>query len=145
MAKRKPTGRDNRKDLEQQSFRIDDSVAGAPEVSRAVCDETTHDKLDTINASLGGSNDTTPNIYNVDVFTAGVELSQLLPADTKNFIIKSRNKGELKLAYSLGGTGIDYITIPRGCSFVDSNFYASVTIYFQSTKPGDVIEIVAYS
>lgn len=53
MAKRKPNGRDNRKTMEHNSFRVDDSVAGDPSVWRAVCDETTHDKLDNIVNALG--------------------------------------------------------------------------------------------
>ncbi len=54
MAKRKPTGKDNRKDFHHHTFRVDDSVPGDPEVWTAVCDEVAHDKLDEIASALGG-------------------------------------------------------------------------------------------
>ena len=145
MAKRKPTGKDNRKDFEQQSFRIDDSVPGDPTVWRAVIDEIAHEKLDAIISGVGGSTDTTVTLYNVTVATANSEESQVLPANTKYFIIRSRNKGKLRLAYTSGGTSTNYMTIPTGTSFDDMNFYTSIELFFQSNKPGDVIEIIAYS
>jgi hypothetical protein len=145
MAKRKPTGKDNRKDLEVKSFRIDDSVIGDPAVYRAVCDEIAHDKLDAIIAGVGGSSDTTVTIYNKTIVAADSEESQVLPANTKYFLIRSRNGGKLRLAYISGGTSANFITIPTGNSFNDGNFYTSIEVFFQSTKPGDVIEIIAYS
>lgn len=145
MAKRKPTGKDNRKDLEQMSFRIDDSVAGDPVIYRAVCDEIAHGKLDAIIAGVGGSNDTVVSIFNHTVITANTEESQALPAGTKHFLIRSRNRGKIKLAYESGGTSANFLTIPAGTSFTDNNFYTTVELFFQSSKPNDVIEIVAYS
>lgn len=145
MAKRKPTGKDNRKDLETKSFRIDETVLNDPIVYRAVCDEIAHEKLDAIIAGVGGSTDTTVTIYNKTVTLANTEDSQVLPSNTKYFTIRSRNKGRLRLAYTSGGTNTSYITLPTGTSFDDPNFYSSIELFFQTSKPGDVIEIIAYS
>lgn len=145
MAKRKPTGKDNRQTMEHNSFRVDETITADPVWYRAVCDEIGHEKLDAILAALGGSSNTTATIYNVNIISAGSEQSQALPASTKNFLLRSRNKGKVQLAYTVGGSGTNFVTIPAGSSFVDRQFYLSQTIYFQSTKPGDVIEIIAYS
>ncbi len=142
MAKRIPNSSDNVRDLEQGAFRVDTVTNNK---FKAVCDEVAHDLLAAILAALGGSADTISTTFNVNIISAGTEVSQALPANTKNFIIRSRNKGSIRLAYTLGGTNTNYLTIPTGSSFVDEQFRTGATIYFQSTKPGDVIEIVAYS
>lgn len=142
MAKRKPQKGDNTGDMNRAAYRIDDTNN---DTYRAVCDEIAHGKLDQVIAGLGGSVDTTATIFNVNVISAGNEVAQALPANTKKFLIRSRNKGRLRLAYSLGGTNTSYLTIPTGSSYEDAEFYVSQTLYFQSTKPGDVIEIVAYT
>lgn len=142
MARRKPNGSDNRQTMDKFAYR-EETTTGAWE--RAVYDETTHGKLDAVLGALGGSVDTTVTIYNVNIINSNVEISQALPPNTKAFIIKSRNKGQVKLAYALGGTNTAYLTIPVGGSFEDTRFYQNVTLYFQTTKPGDIIEIVAYT
>lgn len=142
MAKRKPFANDNIQVMDHQAFRIDDSTK---ETWRAVADEAAHDKLDAIAAALGAASNTVATIYNVSIISAGVEQSQALPANTKKFLIRSRNKGQVRLAYSSGGTNTTYLTLPLGTSFVDDAFYTAQTVYFQSSKPGDIIEIVAYA
>lgn len=142
MAKNKPSSSDNIRDLEHGVFRVD-GVTG--DKFKAVCDETAHAILEAILNQLGGSSEVEPTIYNVNIISADTEQSQALPANTKGFLIRSRNRGKLRLAYETGGTSTTYLTIPTGTSFEDNQFYSSVTLYFQSTKPGDVIEIVAYS
>jgi len=142
MAKRKPTGKDNLRSMDRDAFWIDDVTK---EAERAVRDAEAGQKLDAIANALGAATTTTPVIYNLNIINQGTEYSQALPANTKAFLVRSRNKGRLRLAYSSGGTNADYVTIPNGSSFKDTNFYTSVTLYVQSTKPGDIIEIVAYS
>lgn len=142
MAKRRTNRTDERQSLDRKAYFIDDANGT---VDRAVKDEDAGQKLDAIINALGGSADTTPIIYNLNIINQGTEYSQALPANTKAFIVRSRNKGRLRLAYSTGGTNADYVTIPTGSSFKDTNFYTSITVYVQSTKPGDIVEIVAYS
>ena len=84
---------------------------------------------------------TTPIIFNVTVGTANTEFSQALPANTKKFIIKSRNSAKITFYYSPSAT--ETLTINAGFSFEDTSFYLGQTIYFKCSK-ADVIEVVAY-
>ena len=137
MARRK-----NVKDGLQQAIR-DTGVSQETEI--VVADDLSHDKLDAIIAALGGSASTTATLFNVSALTAGTEYSQALPANTKRFIIRSRNKSILQLAYTIGQTGTTYLTIPAGASYEDSNLYTAQTVYFQASKNAETIEIIAFT
>lgn len=141
MAKRKSLPTDGRTSNSQRAYWVDETT-NFPE--RAVHDADANQTLTNIAGALGVG-DTTPSIYNLNIINAGQEYSQVLPANTKTFVIKSRNRGALRLAYASGGTSTAYLTIPLGSSFIDEQFYGNITVYVQSTKPGDVIEIVAYT
>jgi hypothetical protein len=95
------------------------------------------------NVKVLGQN-TTVTIYNISVALANTEVSQALPSDCKGFIIKSRVKAKIQLAYTVGQSGTNYLTIEKTSSYNDTNFYSSQTLYFQ-TDVVDVIEIIAYS
>lgn len=132
-------------DNDKNSFKIVSDNA-VDQVARRVDDPITHDKLDEVITALGGAptNDTTATIFNVTMALANTEYSQALPSDTKGFVLKSRNASKIKLAYTMGGTSSDYLTINSGFNFSDNNFYSSQTIYFMSSVAGDILEIVAY-
>lgn len=88
---------------------------------------------------------TTATIFNVSLGPANTEQSQALPANCKGFIIRTRGLARLKLSYTALQSGTLFVSISRNSSFVDNNFYASQTLYFQSPQTGDVVEIVAYT
>jgi hypothetical protein len=111
---------------------------------RRVNDQIAHDKLDTIAGGLGVT-DTTTTIFNVAIPLANTEVSQALPANTKKFMFKSRSKSTIKFAYTSGASGTTYITLPAGAVYEDDNYYTSLTIYFQSSKMGDTLELIAHS
>lgn len=131
----------NVKTLQQRSFREDPTDAELTE--QAVTDQVAHDKLDAIIAGVGGSSDTTADILNITVAVANNEVSQALPANTKGFIIKARN-ARLQLAYEVGESGTTYVSVPRGTSFQDDNFYANQTLYFQ-TNIATTVELIIYT
>lgn len=134
--------RKNIKDGIQQAIR----ETGVPQETEIVtADDLTHSKLDAVISALGGSVNTTATIFNVPAAVAGTEYSQALPANTKSFIIRSRNKSSLQLAYTSGASGTTYLTIPPGASYEDSNLYTAQTIYFQASKSAETIEIIAYT
>jgi hypothetical protein len=140
MAKRSPLGSDNRKDFDRQVYRID-TVTG--EVFIATDSPDVVDKLDDVISALGGSSELIPTINNINVL-ANTETSFNLPANTKKFIIKSRDKGKVLFSFTNGGTtSNEYITVPQGAVFTDVNSYISQTIYFSSNKV-DVIELLTY-
>lgn len=118
---------------------------GNSEVATRVDDPITHDKLDSVITALGGAVSVTPTIINFTAVAANTEYSQALPASNRKFLIQARGMAKLKLAYAIGDTSINYITINPGVSFVDDNFYSSQTIYFTSSVAGEVIEIITYA
>jgi len=82
----------------------------------------------------------TPGIANISAPVANTEYSYVLPIDTKQVLIQAR-LGKLKLAFISGDSGTTYITVNYGCNFMIENIKTNSTIYFQSNKALDVIEI----
>lgn len=89
--------------------------------------------------------DTTTTIFNVTATLANTEYSQALPADTKEFLIKNRTNGNMKLAFTSGQSGTLYMSIPCGAVYANTNFYSSQTLYFQVDKAATIVEIVAHT
>lgn len=89
----------------------------------------------------------TPTIYNVSVPLANTEVSQSLPSNTKKFLLKVRNNGsELKLAFTSGQSGTNYLSINKGATFVEDGIkVGSLTLYFQVNNANEVVEILAWS
>lgn len=135
----------NVKDGAQRALRDDDGLGGRAATKWAVDDQTAHQKLDAIIGALGGSVDTTPQIFNIVVASANTEVSQVLPTNTKKFIIRTRNRSELKLAYVSGESSTNYVTIKKGAVFEDANLYLNQTIYFQVDNAGETVEILTYT
>ena len=96
-------------------------------------------------SSPGTQLTTTRTIFNVALGVVDTEQSQALPANTREYIIKTRGNTLLKLAFISTESGTNFITIPKGAVFEDSNFTSSLTLFFQSTATGDIVEIIAYS
>ena len=95
-------------------------------------------------ASIGTPPSTSVTQFNIILGTINTEQSQVLPANTKGFILKSRGLSLLKISYTVAESGTKFITVPKTGVFTDNNFYSSQTIFFQSPQTGDVVEIVAY-
>lgn len=89
-----------------------------------------------------GSN---PVVYNVSVTLANTEYSQVLTGGTKAFTIKNRESGPLKLSFSNGESGTVYVTIPPYCSLEQDGLNFSGSLYFQSTKPNQLVEIIEWT
>jgi hypothetical protein len=96
--------------------------------------------------STSAPNVSTGIVENVPVALANTEQAHTLPANTKQFLVKTRGIGHLKLAYSLGTSGTVYLTIDPGSAYQSPQFSAvSKTIYFQSPLAGLVLEIESWS
>lgn len=90
----------------------------------------------------------TPNIINLNMGLANTELSQILPNNTKKFLIRSRVKSILKLAYEVNDTNTGpWITIPKGANYTEENLNlsSSLTLYIQSNTPSHMVEIVYWT
>lgn len=111
--------------------------------ARNVVDVQSHELLQAINTALGGSTDTTVNIYNVNT-TAGSETAQALPVNCKRFLLRCRNNSRAQIAYNLGDSASTFFTVMPGNTYEDVNFYSGATVYFQTSKD-DVVEIITFS
>lgn len=123
-----------RDDNEASKF-TEDSIG---DVCVATCDK---DVLGALN-NLGGTSDSTANIFNIAAGTS--ESSQALPTNTKSFTLKTRTNAKLQLSYTLGESGTKFITVPSNGVYNDDNFYASQTLFFRLSK-SDTVEIVAFT
>ena len=86
----------------------------------------------------------TPTIYNISVPLAATEVSQALSIGVKKFVIKVRGMANLQLAFDPGQSGVDYISIPSGTNFSEDQIMFSGTLYFQTNKPNQVVEILEW-
>lgn len=86
-----------------------------------------------------------PKIYNVTCTSANTEYSQALTSFTSSFVIKPRDPTrDIKIAFVALTSGTVYWTVFGGASDeeIGQPFTGVVTVYFQSTQPGTIVEII---
>lgn len=127
--------------LENEKFALNSNN----DVVIRVADDDALVVLEAISAALGGTVNVTRTIYNVALGPANTEQSQALPANCKGFLIKTRGRATLKLAFTSGQSGTNYVSLARNAVHTDSFMSTAVTLYFQSPQTSDVVEIIAYS
>ncbi len=127
--------------LENEKFALNSNS----DVVIRVADDDALVALQAILAAVGGSVSVTRTIYNVALGPVNTEQSQVLPANTKGVLIKTRGRAPLKLAFSVGQSGTNYVSVPGRAVYSDDYMSGSLTVYFQSPQTSDVVEIVAYS
>lgn len=88
---------------------------------------------------------TNPKIYNISVASADTEISQTLSASTKRITIRVRGNSVLKVSFLEGESGTNYIKVPMGCSYNETDLRFSGTIYFQTVKASQVVEIIEWT
>lgn len=132
----------NEQDRNKAAYRENPLDGGT---DRRVSDTEAYTKLDAIANALGGATTTTRYTYNVVTTTAGVEYSQVLPSNVKSFTIKTRTNGVLKLSTVATESGTNYVTIKGNAVYSEDKFYTSLTLYFQSDKDGETVEIIAHT
>lgn len=88
-------------------------------------------------------NPTNPTIYNLTASLAATEYNHVVAAGTLYFKISARGLSTLKLSFTSGQSGTVYVTIPSGSKWCSPNLSgtASLTIYFQTTKSNEVVEV----
>lgn len=87
-----------------------------------------------------------PTIINLSLPTAGTEYSQLIPLSVKKFMLRSRLSGRLQVAYISGQTNTTFLTISPGCTYTEEGLAATspLTLYVNSSKPSDVLELILW-
>lgn len=92
---------------------------------------------------------TDPEIYNVTMTLANAEYDQALPADTKKFMIHTRDGTEFRLAFETGRVAVPtepYFTVPDFEAYWEDLIEpASLTLYFGCADTLKVIEIICWS
>lgn len=134
MAKRDVLPTDNRDDLELKKFVYD------PVTKEAWVRIDDEDIITAINGIALGSTDTQTQILNTPLI-ANTELEIDCGSDVKYVLVRSRNSKRLKLAYGLGLTASEYITLERGTVYTDEAFYSTLKIYLLS-EAADTVEIL---
>lgn len=88
----------------------------------------------------------TPNIVNTSIPLAGTEVSQAITDNTKRLEIRSRNlNANLQFAFTAGQSGTNFITINAGSTLsIDGLDLVSATLYIQSDKAGNTVEILEF-
>lgn len=89
----------------------------------------------------------TPTIVNINIPNANTEQSYIILAGTKRISAKLRGVAELKIAYNSGTSGSTYLTIPPGTEYLEDKFIltSNITLYFQTTKNNQVLEVITWS
>ena len=87
----------------------------------------------------------TPSIFNVTTGAANAESSQALPVGTQQFSIANIGNGVLQVSFTVGTSGTVFKTIPPGAEWEKSGINSTLTLYFQSNKASQDIEIVAWA
>jgi hypothetical protein len=99
-----------------------------------------------INTSSGPFLGTEEFTDNVSAATAGTEYSYALPDNTTQFKLRSRKKARIQIAYQSGDSGLVYFSLMPGNVYEINNvLLTDVTIYFQSYKDNDTIEIQGFT
>ena len=133
MAKRTPVRGDNRDDLELKKFTYD-PVENKSYIN--IDDEAIVDAV----SGIGGNSPTSTTIVN-EALVASTEIEIDCGADVKYILVRSRTGKKLKLAYSLGNTATEYITLERGTVYTDEAFYTNIKIYLLC-EAADTVEVL---
>lgn len=89
---------------------------------------------------------TSPVIDSLAVTLANTEYSYALPADTVKFSLKIRGyTSSFRISFSAGGTLANYVSIPRGLSFHESEVKTAATIYISCPVAAQTLEILAWT
>ncbi|MDP2718271.1 MAG: hypothetical protein Q8P44_00340, partial [Dehalococcoidia bacterium] len=91
----------------------------------------------------------TVTIYNVAVTGANTEYSQVLPANTKRFMVHLRDNAAFRLAFVTGKVATPtapYFSVPANMAYSEDGINpAASTLYFASAVATKTAEIIAWS
>jgi len=89
---------------------------------------------------------TTPLIVNTVATLVNTEYSYAFPSNTKKFRIRARGNAKLQVAFVSGQSGTLFKTVFPGSEYEEIDLkLTGITIYFQSNKAGEIVEIVSWT
>lgn len=88
-----------------------------------------------------------PTIFNLTLTLAGTEYPQAIPLNARKFVLRERSGGsDLQLAFALGESGTNFVTIPAGSSkALDGVYLSGLSLFLQSPDAGKIVEIEVWS
>jgi len=108
--------------------------------------------MPTIGGALSGTIDLsgiTTQIGKIElasIVSANTEYSHTFANGTKSFVLQNRNEGLVKISFTSGQSGTTYWSIFPGQQFPSELLDGSgITIYFQSPKSAQTLEMVSWS
>jgi len=88
---------------------------------------------------------TTPNVENFNIVLADTEYSHTFPDATKRVTIQNRDNAVVKFCFIIGETATNFITLFPGQIWTESGIgTTSLTIYFQSPKANQILEMLSW-
>ncbi len=98
-----------------------------------------------INVNVGGKK--TPTIFSVSAPTANTQYQIDIPQATKKYRFRARKNSRIQYSFVTGTTNSNYITVKPGNIEVEENLIldSNLTIYFQTPKSGQEIEVLLWS
>jgi hypothetical protein len=138
----------------KMKFNVDGSIDSNVEIDAADGDniaikDSDGDELDiqpdgSINVNVNPA--TTPLIANSVAILVNTEYSYAFPANTKRFNVRARGNAKLQIAFTSGQSGSLFKTIFPGSIYEEIDVkLTGITIYFQSNKAGETIEITSWT
>jgi len=92
---------------------------------------------------------TVPSVYNVGMTEANVEYSQVMPVDTKKFLMHTEDGTEFRMAFETGyvaGLSPPFFTVPVNTSYSEDLIQPSeLSLFFAGICSGLTMEIVAWA
>lgn len=91
---------------------------------------------------------TTPLIANISAPAANTEYSYVIPSNSKRLLIKVRSGlAKMQLAFVSGDTAVNYVSVNAGSFYAEENVVLGTgfTVYFQTNKPSQIVEILSWS
>lgn len=84
-----------------------------------------------------------PSVANLDVNGINLIYDIVLPLDTKKFMIRHRDRGDIEFAFE--NTLTNYFTVSKGCTYSEKDLcLIGTTLYVRSNKIG-TIEIITWT
>jgi len=92
---------------------------------------------------------TIPSIYNVEMSEADVEYSQVMPANTKKFLMHTEDGTEFRIAFETGhvaGLSPPFFTVPVNTSYNEDLIEPpELSLFFAGICSGLTMEIIAWA
>jgi hypothetical protein len=122
--------------------------AGTLVVNDGSADLNISDGTDLIKGLFERTTISSPLINNITIAAANTEQSFVLPTGCRQFSIRARNNARLQLAFASGQSGTNYVTLYPGANHKESRIRpitSPVTLYFQASKTGEIVEILTWT